>query len=140
MVLDLDGFKHVNDTLGHHHGDVLLKLVGERLVACLRDSDTVARLGGDEFGVLLPTGADLAGVATVVWKIRQAFERAVRRRWATASSVGISIGITLVPLHGDNIDDLLRRADLAMYDAKRSGAGSRCSRPSRRRRPPAAWR
>ena len=73
MVLDLDGFKGVNDTLGHHHGDVLLQLVGERLVACLRESDTVARLGGDEFGVLLPTGADVAGAATVVWKIQQAF-------------------------------------------------------------------
>ena len=122
MVLDLDGFKHVNDTLGHHCGDVLLKLVGERLVSCLRDSDTVARLGGDEFGVLLPTGADLAGVATVVWKIRQAFELPFAVLGHSVG-VGISIGITLVPLHGDNIDDLLRRADLAMYDAKRSGAG-----------------
>jgi diguanylate cyclase (GGDEF)-like protein/PAS domain S-box-containing protein len=122
MVLDLDGFKHVNDTLGHDHGDVLLKLVGERLVGCLRDSDTVARLGGDEFGVLLPTGADLAGVATVVWKIRQAFDLPFDVGGHDVE-VGISIGITLVPLHGDNIDDLLRRADLAMYDAKRSGTG-----------------
>lgn len=122
MVLDLDGFKHVNDTLGHHHGDVLLKLVGERLLSCLRDSDTVARLGGDEFGVLLPTGADLAGVATVVWKIQQAFTKPFLVMGHSVE-VGISIGITLVPVHGDNIDDLLRRADLAMYDAKRSGAG-----------------
>ena len=122
MVLDLDGFKHVNDTLGHHHGDVLLKLVGERLTGCLRDSDTVARLGGDEFGVLLPTGADLAGVATVVWKIQQAFTKPFLVMGHSVE-VGISIGITLVPAHGDNIDDLLRRADLAMYDAKRSGAG-----------------
>ena len=79
MVLDLDGFKGVNDTLGHHHGDVLLQLVGERLVACLRESDTVARLGGDEFGVLLPTGADVAGAATVVWKIQQAFGEPLHR-------------------------------------------------------------
>ena len=122
MVLDLDGFKHVNDSLGHHHGDVLLKLVGERLVSCLRDSDTVARLGGDEFGVLLPTGADLAGVATVVWKIRQAFELPFTVLGHSVE-VGISVGIALVPMHGDNIDDLLRRADLAMYDAKRSGTG-----------------
>ena len=122
MVLDLDGFKGVNDTLGHHHGDVLLQLVGERLVACLRESDTVARLGGDEFGVLLPTGADVAGAATVVWKIQQAFGEPFLVLGQSVE-IGISIGIALVPVHGDNIDDLLRRADLAMYDAKRSGSG-----------------
>ena len=122
MVLDLDGFKGVNDTLGHHHGDVLLQLVGERLVACLRDSDTVARLGGDEFGVLLPTGADVAGAATVVWKIQRAFAEPFVVLGESVE-IGISIGIALVPVHGDNIDDLLRRADLAMYDAKRSGSG-----------------
>ena len=122
MILDLDGFKGVNDSLGHEHGDVLLKLVGERLVACLRDSDTVARLGGDEFGVILPTGADLAGVASVVWKIQQAFATPFSVLGHSVE-VGISIGITLVPQHGDNIDDLLRRADLAMYDAKRTRTG-----------------
>lgn len=122
LVMDLDEFKHVNDTLGHQHGDALLKLVAARLVDCLREGDTVARLGGDEFGILPFGGTDLAGAATVAWKIQQALEPPflVDRH---AIDVRASIGITLVPEHGDNIDDLLRRADLAMYDAKRSGTG-----------------
>ena len=120
--MDLDGFKLVNDTLGHQHGDVLLKLVAERLVGCLRDGDTVARLGGDEFGILASGATDLAGVATVVWKIQRALEPLFLVN-DHAIEVKASIGIALVPEHGDNIDDLLRRADLAMYDAKRSGSG-----------------
>ncbi len=122
LIMDLDGFKEVNDTLGHQHGDALLKLVTERLVGCLRDGDTVARLGGDEFGVLAGGDIDLAGAATVVWEIQQALEAPflVSGRML---DVRASIGITLAPTHGDHIDDLLRRADLAMYEAKRSGAG-----------------
>jgi diguanylate cyclase (GGDEF)-like protein/PAS domain S-box-containing protein len=122
LVMDLNEFKQVNDTLGHQQGDVLLKLVAERLVGCLRDGDTIARLGGDEFGIL-PLGAtDLAGAATVAWKIQQALEEPFHVE-DHAVDVKASIGMTLVPEHGDNIDDLLRRADLAMYDAKRSGSG-----------------
>jgi len=122
MVMDLDEFKQVNDTLGHQYGDVLLKLVTERLVGCLRDGDTVARLGGDEFGILPITGTDLAGAAAVAWKLQQALEAPFFVKDHDID-VRASIGITLVPDHGDNIDDLLRRADLAMYDAKRSGSG-----------------
>jgi diguanylate cyclase (GGDEF)-like protein/PAS domain S-box-containing protein len=122
LVLDLDEFKRVNDTLGHHHGDRLLKLAGERLLGGLRTGDTVARLGGDEFGVLAASGTDLAGAVTVVWKIQQALEPPFLIDGHTVD-VKASIGITLIPDHGDNIDDLLRRADLAMYDAKRTGTG-----------------
>jgi len=122
MVMDIDEFKQVNDTLGHQYGDVLLKLVTERLVGCLRDGDTVARLGGDEFGILPITGTDLAGAAAVAWKLQQALEAPFFVKDHDID-VRASIGITLVPDHGDNIDDLLRRADLAMYDAKRSGSG-----------------
>jgi diguanylate cyclase (GGDEF)-like protein/PAS domain S-box-containing protein len=122
LVMDLDEFKQVNDTLGHQHGDALLKLVTERLVACLREGDTVARLGGDEFGILPGGSIDLAAAATIVWKIQQALEPTFRVD-GHAIEVNASIGIALAPTHGDNVDDLLRRADLAMYDAKRSGAG-----------------
>jgi diguanylate cyclase (GGDEF)-like protein/PAS domain S-box-containing protein len=122
LVMDLDGFKLVNDTLGHQVGDELLKLVADRLVLCLREGDTVARLGGDEFGILLLGGGDLPGVASVVWKIQAALEPAFEIA-AHTIDVRASIGITQVPEHGNNIDDLLRRADLAMYDAKRLGTG-----------------
>jgi diguanylate cyclase (GGDEF)-like protein/PAS domain S-box-containing protein len=121
LVMDLDEFKQVNDTIGHHVGDALLKLVAARLAACVREGDTVARLGGDEFGLLL-LSTDLPGAATVAWKIEQALEPSFVID-GHAIDVRASIGITLVPEHGDNIDDLLRRADLAMYDAKRVGGG-----------------
>lgn len=123
LVMDLNEFKQVNDTLGHQRGDVLLTLVAERLVGCLRDGDTVARLGGDEFGILPHGETDLSGVAGVARKIEQALEPTFL---IDGHSIDVrpSIGITLVPEHGANIDDLLRRADLAMYDAKRSGGGS----------------
>jgi diguanylate cyclase (GGDEF)-like protein len=122
LLMDLDEFKQVNDSLGHQHGDALLKLVTDRLVGCLRDGDTVARLGGDEFGIL-PTGSvDLAAAATVVWTVQQALEAPFVVD-GHSIDVKASIGITLAPDHGDNIDDLLRRADLAMYKAKHSGAG-----------------
>jgi diguanylate cyclase (GGDEF)-like protein/PAS domain S-box-containing protein len=122
LVLDLDGFKQVNDLLGHHSGDMLLKLVAQRLQGGLRAGDTVARLGGDEFGILPLGSTDLAGAAALAWKLRQALEPAFDVDGETVE-IRASIGITLAPEHGDNIDDLLRRADLAMYDAKRSGGG-----------------
>jgi diguanylate cyclase (GGDEF)-like protein/PAS domain S-box-containing protein len=122
LVMDLDGFKLVNDSLGHQVGDELLKLVADRLILCLRDGDTVARLGGDEFGVLLLGGGKLPGVASVVWKVQAALEPPFEIAGHTID-VRASIGITQVPEHGDNINDLLRRADLAMYDAKRLGTG-----------------
>jgi len=122
LVMDLDDFKQVNDTLGHQHGDELLKLVTERLVGCLRSGDTVARLGGDEFAILPAGDLDLTGAATIVWKIQQALEPTFIVN-GHAIEVKASIGVTIAPGHGDNIGDLLRRADLAMYDAKRSGSG-----------------
>ena len=122
LLLDLDQFKQVNDNFGHQHGDALLKLVTERIVGCLREWDTVARLGGDEFGILLGGSVDVAGAATIVWKLQQALEPTFVID-GQAVDVRASIGITLAPLHGNNVGDLLRRADLAMYDAKQSGTG-----------------
>jgi diguanylate cyclase (GGDEF)-like protein/PAS domain S-box-containing protein len=122
LVLDLDEFKQVNDTFSHQHGDALLKLVAERLVGCLRDGDTVARLGGDEFGVLPFTSTNSAAAASVARTIQAALEPAFLVDGHTID-VRTSIGVALYPKDGADIDDLLRRADLAMYEAKRSGGG-----------------
>jgi len=121
LVMDLDGFKGVNDMHGHQQGDLLLKLVANRILGCTRTEDTVARLGGDEFGILL-ADTDLGGAASVAWKIQQAFEPGFVIE-GVEIGMRASIGITFAPEHGNNIDDLLRRADLAMYGAKRSGQG-----------------
>ena len=123
MLLDLDRFKAVNDSLGHDVGDQLLKVVAERLTECVREVDTVARMGGDEFTAILEgiSGeADVAVVANrIVESIGTPFEIGPHQ-----ISIGASIGITLYPLDDQDIDELLRRADKAMYAAKHLG-GSR---------------
>jgi diguanylate cyclase (GGDEF)-like protein/PAS domain S-box-containing protein len=124
LIVDLDDFKHVNDTLGHQNGDRVLRLVADRIVACLRDSDTVSRLSGDEFAILPLEGTDLSAAATVAWKVQAALD-APLVIGEHSIQLTASIGMALVPEHGDNIDDLMRRADLAMYDAKRHQ--SRCA-------------
>src|SRR5262249_35941979 len=121
LMMDLDRFKEINDALGHEFGDQVLQVVGERLQATLRSSDTVARLGGDEFAVLLP-GADAQAAAATARKIGASFEAPIHLLGHTVD-VGASIGITVFPEHGSDIGELLRHADLAMYDAKRSRLG-----------------
>jgi diguanylate cyclase (GGDEF)-like protein/PAS domain S-box-containing protein len=122
LVMDLDGFKQVNDTLGHEHGDTLLKEVGKRLTAALRETDTVARLGGDEFAILPADATDLDAAGAVAWKIQQTCEPGFVINHKVVH-VSASIGIAVFPEHGRTRADLLRHADLAMYDAKRSGSG-----------------
>ena len=117
MLLDLDKFKEVNDTLGHHRGDELLKLVGPRIAGVLRSSDTVARLGGDEFAVLLPTAPDAEAGAEVGQKILAALEEPFVVDDAELE-VGASLGIACFPEHGEDVDTLMQRADMAMYVAK----------------------
>jgi diguanylate cyclase (GGDEF)-like protein len=121
LLLDLDRFKEINDTRGHHSGDLLLQQVGPRLRALLREIDTVARLGGDEFAILLPAarGADVVEVAEPV---RKALERpfTVER---LPLALEASIGIALFPDHGGDVVELLQRADVAMYLAKHNGSG-----------------
>jgi len=116
MIMDLDRFKHINDTLGHAVGDEVLREVGQRLRGVLRESDTVARLGGDEFGALLQTGNE-ERIVEVVRKILRAMEQPIEcaGQWL---DVGASIGIARFPDHGDDAGTLTRHADIAMYLAK----------------------
>ncbi len=121
LVMDLDRFKEVNDTFGHHTGDQLLEQLGGRLNTVLRESDTIARLGGDEFAVLLPS--------STVEDARQVAERLLKVLDEPFSLGGLqpeidaSIGLALSPEHGTDADTLLRRADVAMYVAKRGSTG-----------------
>ena len=122
LALDLNGFKQVNDTLGHEAGDLLLQQVAERLVGALRETDTVARLGGDEFAILLGGSTSLAIASAVAWKLQQTCAAGFQLG-NEFIQVSASIGIALFPEHGNTTAELLRRADSAMYVAKRSGEG-----------------
>ncbi|MFT4242597.1 MAG: diguanylate cyclase [Acidovorax sp.] len=123
MYLDLDGFKAVNDTLGHEAGDLLLVQFAQRLKAAVRASDTVCRQGGDEFVVLLPDlpGLDGAGPACQVARKILASCQAPFDLNGREARVGLSGGIALYPAHGDTFDALSRHADGALYAAKRGG-------------------
>ena len=119
MLLDMDRFKAINDTLGHTVGDQALREVGARVRAALRDSDVVARLGGDEFGVLLATSDKEHAPRVVADKIQRALEQPLVVDGQTMD-VAASIGIARFPEHGEDADALLRAADVAMYEAKRT--------------------
>ncbi|MDH3360411.1 MAG: EAL domain-containing protein, partial [Desulfobulbaceae bacterium] len=116
LVMDLDRFKEINDALGHHYGDFLLQKVAERLQKVIRESDTLARLGGDEFAVSLAT-ADNEHAQTISQKITEAMQQPFMIE-GHSLSIGISIGISIYPQHGNDCDSLLQHADVAMYSAK----------------------
>lgn len=120
FCLDLDGFKAVNDGLGHAAGDAVLVEVAKRLRACIREVDFACRLGGDEFVVLLPRihAHDAAAVARrIISCVSERFE------FAPDARIGVSIGIAAAPCDGNTADELLSAADRAMYEAKRRGKG-----------------
>jgi len=119
FVIDLDRFKEINDTLGHHYGDVMIQQVAMRLRSTLRESDTVARFGGDEFALLLPTVEDREHALQAARKIIEAMERPFFLEGQTYH-IGISIGIAMFPEHGVDGSTLMRHADIAMYVAKRN--------------------
>src|SRR5690606_26830626 len=122
LFIDLDHFKEVNDTLGHHAGDLLLVEVAQRITGCVRESDTVARLGGDEFMVILPGFPGNAVLSGIADKIIQQLSAPFYLSEALAEThVTASIGITLYPDDGDSADQLMRNVDQAMYVAKAQG-------------------
>jgi diguanylate cyclase (GGDEF)-like protein len=123
LLIDLDRFKEINDTLGHSYGDKLLCQVGPRLRSVLRDGDTVARLGGDEFAVLLPSVDGVAEAQAVAERLREALHRPFDVD-GVALDVEASVGIVLSPWHGTDTEELLRNADIAMYAAKELKAGA----------------
>lgn len=128
LFLDLDRFKHINDSLGHQFGDRVLVDVAARVRSCLREVDTVARLGGDEF-VIVMQPADAAGAESTAQRVAEAMARPFAQA-GLSFTVTCSIGIALFPDDGDNVDDLLRHADKAMYSVKESGrAGYRFHQP-----------
>ena len=120
LFIDLDNFKTVNDSLGHHTGDLLLREIALRLGAAVRQGDIVARLGGDEFVVVLAEVANADDAARVAAKLIATVNAAVTLE-GRKLSVSPSIGISVFPMDGDSADDLIRHADAAMYHAKDSG-------------------
>ncbi|MDX1376925.1 MAG: diguanylate cyclase, partial [Burkholderiales bacterium] len=123
MLLDLDGFKEVNDSLGHRAGDAVLREVAQRLSACMRRSDTLARHGGDEFVVVIPDLALEADCQTIAEKILRALEPEFRVD-GKGFRIGASIGISLFPADAGDGEGLLRNADVAMYRAKSLGGNN----------------
>jgi diguanylate cyclase (GGDEF)-like protein/PAS domain S-box-containing protein len=119
LFIDLDNFKHVNDSLGHSHGDELLRQVAQRLSQTLRAGDLLARMGGDEFALLL-NGVGAEDAAAVAAKVLRVLDLPFHHA-GQAMKVGASIGITMSPADGRNVEDLLSNADLAMYRAKAHG-------------------
>lgn len=119
IYLDLDGFRQINNTLGHDVGDLLLKLVAARLVAAVRQEDTVARLGGDEFVIAMPHVSNVNGIALAAEKIikvlSQPYSIQGNNVWVTASA-----GIGLYPFNGKDVNTLLKNADAALLDAKQA--------------------
>lgn len=123
MLLDLDGFKEVNDTLGHRAGDAVLREVAQRLTGCMRKSDTLARQGGDEFVIVIPDLNLEADCQTIAEKVLRALEPEFRVD-GTGFRIGASIGVSLYPADAGDGESLLRNADIAMYRAKNLGGNN----------------
>lgn len=120
MYLDLDGFKAINDTFGHDVGDALLKMVADRLVAAVRQEDTVARMGGDEFVIGLWELNPAEGVDKLVTKVIQAVSQPYRIQDREVR-ITASVGVGIYPQHGDAVRNLMKSADMALFEAKRAG-------------------
>lgn len=120
MILDLDNFKNINDTLGHLSGDILLKKVALGLQKCMRQYDTVGRLGGDEFVIIINDADTIQDIITFAEKVQSIFQEPFDIL-GKQTFVTTSIGVAVYPLHGSTIEMLLKKADMAMYVAKKEG-------------------
>ena len=120
ILIDLDHFKHVNDSMGHDSGEALLTVISERLKHCVRFTDTVSRLGGDEFAVILPNVPDTLTVSNIAEKILFALSKAVLLD-DQEISISASLGISMAPEDTSNAENLFKNADLALYKAKEEG-------------------
>jgi diguanylate cyclase (GGDEF)-like protein len=120
LFMDLDGFKTINDTLGHAVGDGLLRGIARRLGSCLRETDTAARLGGDEFAVLLTNLSNELDAATVARKLVHVLSQPIQFR-RQSTSIRASIGIATFPRDASDLEELLKKSDTAMYHAKEQG-------------------
>jgi len=120
LLLDLDGFKSVNDTLGHSVGDALLQTVAVRMAARVQGGDTLGRIGGDEFALLVSSGGDLLAAGAMAQRLLDAFAEPFQVAGHDLQ-IGTSIGIAVAPLHASESDELLIRADLALLRAKNAG-------------------
>jgi diguanylate cyclase (GGDEF)-like protein len=125
LLLDIDEFKAVNDSHGHHAGDELLRAVADRLRSCVREGDTAARLGGDEFALLLDRAGGEADAGAVAERLLSDFEHRIEVA-GERLNVHISLGIAMGVPGSDDPEELLRRADVALYEAKRRGKGQYC--------------
>ncbi|MDX8398847.1 MAG: sensor domain-containing diguanylate cyclase [Gallionellaceae bacterium] len=121
FFLDLDGFKAVNDGFGHEAGDEILRTTAKRLLSCVRDMDTVARLGGDEFAIILGGIENPLTVTAVAEKIIQKLSEPMLLQDGGECGIGVSIGISIYPEDGNEIDKLMSAADSAMYESKARG-------------------
>ena len=125
LMLDLDRFKTINDSLGHHVGDGLLREVAKRLTGCLRESDTVSRLGGDEFVIAMPLVSGREEIETAATRAHTALGKPFVIE-DHEIQIGVSIGICVYPRDGEQPETLLQNADAAMYQAKKAGRGTHC--------------
>lgn len=125
MYMDLDGFKEVNDTLGHTVGDQVLQETARRLAVLFRDSDTVARFGGDEFVALLTSASDHSGAEQLATRVIESLGTPIHAG-EDAVAISASVGISVFPRDGEEIEPLLQQADSAMYEAKKSGKNTYC--------------
>ncbi len=121
LMIDLNGFKAINDTYGHSAGDVVLKTVATRLLAGLRNCDTAARMGGDEFVLILESIRDPREVARIGRKLIRSLSADIDVHVGISVSVGASIGLALYPQDGGNLEEMLSQADEAMYECKTTG-------------------